>query len=89
MGKYESAVKFLEATRFILKKVTHLLDAHTGIRLKVYLLLTYCHSTCFMQYVHLSKQSETKYGPRQIKPCVSWKVCLISIEQSWLWVASY
>ena len=28
----------------------------------------YCHSTCFMQYIHLSKQSETKYGPPQTKP---------------------
>ena len=25
----------------------------------------YYHSTCFMQYVHLSKQSESHYGPPQ------------------------
>ena len=30
-----------------------------------------------MQYFHLSRQSETKYGPPQTKPKVSWKLCLI------------
>ena len=28
----------------------------------------YCHKTCFTQYVHLPKQSETKPGPSQTKP---------------------
>ena len=26
------------------------------------------HSSCFVEYVHLSKLSETKYGPPQTKP---------------------
>ena len=37
-------------------------------------------STCFMQYIHLSKQSETEYGRPQTKPNVSWKLCLIGIH---------
>ena len=89
MCKYESAVKFLDEMRFIKKDDAYVRCTYLNTPESVYAADIFFHSTCFMQYVHLSKQSETKYGPPQTKPNVSWKLCLISIEQRWLWVDSY
>ena len=49
----------------------------------------FCHSTCLMRYIHLSKQSETNMVLlKQNQRCGSF-VSFISIEQRWLWVDSY
>ena len=80
MCKYESAVKFLDAMTFIKENDAFVRCAYLITPESVFAADIYCLSTCFMQYVHLSKQSETKYGPPQIKPNVSWKLCLIYIH---------
>ena len=54
MCNFESAVKFLDAMRFrkdeAFVRCTYLNTPERAIAAD-----TFCHSTCFMQYVHLSK----------------------------------
>ena len=65
MCNYKSAVKFLDAIicrhddAFVIG--TYLNSPENVLAADIY-----CHSTCCMSYVHLSKQSETSCGPAQI-----------------------
>ena len=56
MCKYESVVKFLDAMRFFLNAFVR--TTYLNTLESVFAADICCHSNCFVQYVHLSIQSE-------------------------------